>query len=72
MRRKYKTLKELKNKIEADKLQIILDNDQVCYYYSDGADEDPIEITVESAGNGYEDYMELYALCFPGASIEYC
>ena len=76
MKTNYKTLKELREAIDNDdidgsKLQIILDNDETLYYYDDGSQEG-IKITVESSGNGYYDYLELYELYFPSSKVEGC
>lgn len=76
MKTNYKTLKELREAIDSDvidgpKLQIILDNDETLYYYDDGSEEG-IKITVESAGNGYYDYAELYELFFPSSEVNEC
>lgn len=79
MKTKYKSLAELKKgsikdgKINESKLTIVLDNGCTHYYYEDGKDDEAdIELTVESAGNGYLDYYELYKLCFPLATVEKC
>ncbi len=76
MKIEYANLKELRDSIangniDGSKLQIVLDNDHTGYYYDDGT-EDGQEIIVESAGNGYSDYCELYELYFPGSEVGMC
>lgn len=67
MKRVYKDLKELKDAdIDHSKLEITLDNDQTTYYFGN------VELTVKSAGNGYNDYAELYELYFPESNVEFC
>lgn len=70
----FNTLTDLKKsvdsgEIDGSKLQIMLDNDMTSYMYDDGSD-DSLEIIVESAGNGYYDYEELYKICFPNSIVE--
>jgi hypothetical protein len=76
MKTNYRNLQELKNylgsgKLQESKLSITLDNDQTLYYYDDDS-EDGIELIVESAGNGYSDYYELYEILFPESEIQGC
>lgn len=79
----YKNLSELKlaidrEEIDGSKLEIILDNDHTGYYYkasehgSPTIEDEEIEITVKSAGNGWSDNMELYKTLFPESSINNC
>lgn len=76
MKTEYKNLKELRTAIdngdiEGAKLSITLDNDTTYYEYDDGSD-DGQKITIESAGNGYYDYEELYQCYFPKSRVDFC
>ena len=76
MKTRYSELKELRKAIDdgdidGTKLRIILDNDHTGYYFDDGT-EDGHEIIIESAGNGYSDYIELYELYFTESMVEGC
>ena len=77
MKTTYKNLKELQKavttgELEAERLEIVLDNDHTGYYYSDDSKEVQVELTVESAGCGYDDYYELYKVYFPNSNVERC